>query len=223
MCSLRVIFVRHGETVFNIESRYQGHLDAELSELGRLQSQRVAERLQGEEIAAVYSSDLSRAGDTAQAIAGCHGLKVEIDESLRECAFGEWEGLSVSEIAERYPELYQNYLKDSVTYRAPEGERLESVQERVVKMVRRIEERHPDDTVVIVTHGGPIRAFFCHALGASLQTFRKVNLANCSITTFSRDSDGKWFLEVLNDSCHLEGLEAVPDSGSQPFDRDTAF
>lgn len=220
---MRIIFVRHGETVFNIESRYQGHLDAELSELGRLQSQTVAERLRGEEVAAVYSSDLSRAGETAQAIADHHDLEVQFDESLRECAFGEWEGLSVSEIARKYPELYQNYLTDSVTYRAPEGERLESVQERVVRMVRCIEERQPNDTVVIVTHGGPIRAFFCHALGASLQTFRKVNLANCSITTFSRDSDARWFLETLNDSCHLEGLKAAPDSGSPPLDRDTAF
>ena len=220
---MRIIFVRHGETVFNIESRYQGHLDAELSELGRLQSRRVAERLKDEQIAAVYSSDLSRAGETAQAIADYHGLGVEVDESLRECAFGEWEGLSVTEIARQYPELYQNYLKDSVTYRAPGGERLETVQERVVRMLRCIEERHPDDTVVVVTHGGPIRAFFCHALDAPLQTFRKVNLANCSITTFSRDADGKWFLEVLNDSCHLEGLEAAPDSGFPPLDRDTAF
>ena len=220
---MRVIFVRHGETVFNIESRYQGHLDAELSELGRLQSQRVAERLKTEPIAAVYSSDLSRAGDTAQDIADFHSLKVQIDESLRECAFGEWEGLSVKEIAQKYPDLYQNYLKDSVTYRAPEGERLESVQARVTQMVRRIEKRHPNDTVVIVTHGGPIRAFFCHALGAPLQTFRKINLANCSITTFSRDRDGNWFLEVLNDSRHLEGLEAAPESGSPPLERDTAF
>lgn len=205
---MRIIFVRHGETVFNIESRYQGHLDAELSDLGRLQSQRVAERLSDEPIAAVYSSDLSRAGEAAQAIADLHSLKVEVDESLRECAFGEWEGLSVEEIKHQYPELYRSYLKDSVTYRAPGGERLESLQERVVRMVRCIEERHPDDTVVIVTHGGPIRAFFCHALGASLQTFRKVNLANCSITTFSRDPDGPWFLETLNDSCHLADLPA---------------
>ena len=166
---------------------------------------------------------MRRARQTADIVAAELGLDVREVAEVRECAFGEWEGLLVKEIAQKYPDLYQNYLKDSVTYRAPLGERLESVQERVVRMVRRIEERHPNDTVVIVTHGGPIRAFFCHALGAPLQTFRKINLANCSITIFSRDPDDRWLLEVMNDSCHLEGLEPASDSGSPPLDRDTAF
>lgn len=206
---MRVIFVRHGETTFNIESRYQGHTDAELSDLGRRQSERVAERLKDEKIAAIYSSDLSRANETAQAIAAFHGLSIQTDEALRECAFGEWEGLSVSEIAERYPELYQNYQRDSVTHRAPNGERLEELQERVVQAVEQIAERHPDGTVVIVSHSGPIRVFFCHALGAGLETFRRIHLDNCGITTLSLNSDGRWFLEVLNETCHLAGLETA--------------
>jgi len=201
---VRIIFVRHGETVFNIESRYQGHTDAELSELGRRQAAGVAERLKDEKIDAVYSSDLSRASETAQEVAKFHNLQVQTDERLRECAFGEWEGLNVREIAELYPELYENYLRDSVTYRAPSGERLESLQARVVCAINDIAERHPEDTVVAVVHGGPIRAFLCHALGTPLEAFRKIKLDNCGLTALLLGSDGTWFLEALNDTSHLE-------------------
>jgi alpha-ribazole phosphatase len=215
---VRLIFVRHGETVYNTESRYQGHTDSELSKLGRKQAAAAGERLKSEKIAAVYSSDLSRAADTARAIAAHHNLAVQTDDALRECAFGEWEGLSVKEIADAFPELYENYRRDSVAHRAPNGERLEGLQERVVRAVNCIAERHPADTVVIVTHGGPIRAFFCHAFGAELQTFRKMGLDNGGITTLSLDSDGRWFLEVLNDTCHLEALDAA----GNPLDETSA-
>lgn len=204
---MRIIFVRHGETEYNVESRYQGHTDTDLSELGRRQARAVAKRLKYESISAVYTSDLSRASETAQAIAAFHDLPVQRTESLRECAFGEWEGLTVKQIAERYPDLFRNYIRDSVTHRAPGGERLEQLQARVVCAVDAIAERHPGDTVVIVTHGGPVRAFFCHAFGTTLETFRKIRLDNCSLTTFSLGTDGRWFLEALNDVCHLEEQE----------------
>jgi len=204
---MRIIFVRHGETEYNYESRYQGHTDSRLSELGRCQSARVVERLGAEKIAAVYSSDLVRACETAQAIAAPHNLAVRTDADLRECAFGDWEGLTVKQISERYPDLYRNYTRDSVTHRAPNGERLEDLQARVVRLVDSIAAAHPDETVVIVTHGGPIRAFFCHAFDAKLETFRKIRLDNCGITILSLGSDGRWLLETLNDAHHLDGLE----------------
>lgn len=207
----RIIFVRHGETTYNVESRYQGHTDTDLSELGRQQAAAVAERLRDEDIAAVYASDLSRASETARAIASFHDLPVRSDESLRECSFGEWETLTVTEISERYPDLYRNYLRDSVTHRAPGGERLEQLQERVVRTVTRIAEMHPDDIVVVATHGGPIRAFFCWAFGVGLEAFRRIRVDNCSLTTFSLGHDGRWLLEVLNDVCHLDKGEPEED------------
>lgn len=206
---MKIIFVRHGQTVFNKESRYQGHTDAELSELGRRQAERVADRLSGEKIDAVYSSDLSRAADTAERIAQPHNLEVKTDPELRECAFGDWEGLTVSEIRETYPDLYMNYRKDSVTFRAPGGERLEELRERTVRAIDRIAAGHPNDTVAIVTHGGPIRAFFCHALDADLKTFRKITLSNTGMTIFSRELNGQWLLQALNETCHLEDTPAA--------------
>ncbi len=215
---MRVIFVRHGETEYNVESRYQGHTDTNLSELGKQQAAAVAERLRYTDIAAIYASDLSRASETACAIASFHDLPVQGDESLRECAFGEWEGLTVTQIAERYPELYRNYLMDSVTHRAPGGERLEQLQARVVCTINRLAELHPDDTVVVVTHGGPIRAFFCHAFGVGLEAFRRIRVDNCSLTTFSPGSEGRWLLEVLNDVCHLD--EGEPEEEPQYMSSD---
>jgi broad specificity phosphatase PhoE len=164
-------------------------------------------RLRSEKIAAVYASDLSRAVQTAEGIAGPHGLTVRTDADLRECAFGDWEGLTVTEIAERYPELYRNYLGDSVTHRAPSGERLEHLRERVARAVESIARNHPEETVVVVTHGGPIRAFLCHAFGAELSTFRKIATGNCGITVFSRAPEGRWVLEALNDTSHLYGAK----------------
>jgi len=198
-----MIFVRHGQTVWNAESRYQGHSDTDLSEVGRLQALRVADRLKCEPISAVYSSDLRRASDTAAMIAERHGLDVQTDVRLRECEFGEWEGLTVTQIKERYAEIYRIYQVDSVTQRAPKGERLESLVARVGEAIDEIAERHPDDTVVVAGHGGTVHAAVCYMLGASLYTFRKIRIDNCSITTLSLDPDGRWLLEALNDTCHL--------------------
>ena len=203
---MRIIIVRHGETVYNLEKRYQGHTDVELTDLGREQAVRTAERLSHEPVAAVYSSDLIRASETARIIARPHHLRVQTDVRLRECAFGDWEGLNVDEIRERYPEEWGDYRQDSVRHRAPRGERLESVLDRVRCAAEHIEERHPHDTVVLVGHGGALTAFCCYALGASLYTFRKLRLENCGITIFSRDPSRPWFLEVLNDTCHLDGM-----------------
>lgn len=216
---MRLIFVRHGHTVWNGENRYQGHSDSELSELGVLQATRVGGRLSGETISAIYSSDLKRATDTAGAITAHHGLAVVTDSRLRECGFGDWEGLTVTQIEERYPELYAAYRGDSITHRAPNGERLEHLQGRVVDAVNEIAANHPSGAVVVVTHGGPIRAFFCHAFGAGLVSFRKISLHNCGITTFRCDDPGRWLLEALNDTCHLQdrrmGGSPLVDMGIQ--------
>lgn len=200
---MRIILVRHGHTTWNGENRYQGHKNSDLSELGRLQAASVADRLADEKIDAIYSSDLQRAVDTAEAIAGYHGLPVHTDCRLREAAFGEWEGLTVSEIKERYPDLYERYRADSISNRAPGGETLDQLQTRVVSAVEEIVSMHPVGTVVAVVHGGPIRAFFCHAMHTDFRSFRKMSLHNCGITVFACESDGRWVLTLLNDTCHL--------------------
>ncbi len=204
---MRIHFVRHGETDFNAASIYQGHTDTHLSALGRSQAAAVGERFHDMQVDVVYSSDLARAFETGCAIADHHGLEIHRVSDLRECSFGEWEGLSVTEIGEQYPELYRNYIRDSFNYRAPGGERLEEMQNRVVRAVNEISQRHPDDDVVVATHGGPIRVFICWALGAPLEDFRRIRLDNCGISTFTLGADGGWTLESMNDVCHLGAHE----------------
>lgn len=204
---VRLLLIRHGQTISNIENRYQGHADTLLSDNGRLQAACLGKHLSRIKIDAIYSSDLSRARETAESIAAYHNLPVITNPGLRECCFGEWEGHTVDEIQEIYPELYNRYRQDSIKNRAPGGERLEELQERVVQTVNDIISRHRYDTVVIATHGGPVKAFVCYALQTELTSFRKMNLDNCGITEFSIDESGKWFLDIFNDTCYMDNFD----------------
>jgi broad specificity phosphatase PhoE len=158
----RILLVRHGATDWNTYKRAQGHADIDLNEEGRLQALRSANDLKTYEIQAVYSSDLRRAVDTARAIAANHDLEVKIDPDLREIDQGEWEGLTVEEIRDRWPELWgpaRHYNP------RPGGETPEQVRRRALKALQRIVDDHPQGTVVIVSHGGTIRWIIAEALG----------------------------------------------------------
>jgi broad specificity phosphatase PhoE len=156
------LLVRHGLTDWNATHRAQGHADVELNDAGRRQADEAAERLAGMRLGAVYSSDLRRALDTARRVAGRHGLKVVVDPAWREIDQGEWEGLSGDEIACRWPEMWgpaRHYA------RRPGGEAPDEVAARALAGLRRIVERHPGDTVAVVTHGGTIRWVVATARG----------------------------------------------------------
>lgn len=162
----RVFLVRHGETEWNLTRRAQGHADVPLNEAGRRQARHVAEELFDANFAAVYSSDLSRAYDTAWAIAESHGLGVVADPTWREIDQGEWEGLGNDEIKRRWPALWDPEKRWSEP--RPGGESPGEVLERALGGLARIAERHPGEHVVVVTHGGVIRWLTAHATGAGL-------------------------------------------------------
>jgi probable phosphoglycerate mutase len=143
----RIVLVRHGETDWNLERRYQGHLDPPLNAAGRAQSEELAELLAAERIDAIYSSDLRRALETAEIVGARLGLPVVTDEGLREVDLGSWAGLTPEEVAERFGE--------SSTH---DGETRSEHTARVVGAVRRIAARHPEGCILVVTHGGSIRA-----------------------------------------------------------------
>jgi broad specificity phosphatase PhoE len=144
-----LLLARHGETDWNRDHRVQGHTDVALNAAGRAQADALADSLDGTRIDAVYSSDLSRAVETADAVARRHGLDVVVDTDLREKNFGSWEGLTDVEIADRFP--------DSVRGRWGDGESTEDVAARVLPAIERIRARHPGESVLVVSHGGPIR------------------------------------------------------------------
>ncbi len=144
------LLTRHGETDWNLEHRVQGHTDRPLNATGLEQAHELADRLAAHPLAAVYSSDLVRARDTATIVADVHGLEVTFDPDLREKNFGSWEGLTDTEIQSRFP--------DAVRGRWGDRETTGDVAERVIAAMNRIRDRHLAGPVLVVSHGGPIRA-----------------------------------------------------------------
>jgi broad specificity phosphatase PhoE len=187
-----LIVARHGETDWNRENRFQGHADPPLNELGRRQSEELAEALEGEGIARVYTSPLRRAAETAEIVAGRLGIEVELVEALREIDVGAWSGLTRDEVAERFPAEYTRWLE-----RAPhgfeDGESYEDLAARVMPALRRLADRHRSATILVVTHGGPSRVAQAHAAGISYTEARRREtvLANCAVCRFAVE-DGEF-------------------------------
>jgi len=168
---LKLYLVRHGETEATRQFRYQGKGDSGLTEQGLCQAKRVAAVLRGEAISHVFSSDMRRALETAKVIAQEHGLVPIQLPSLREVEFGEWEGLTFQEISHKYPDLVNTWLRDPVSTRPPGGETLLEMSQRVLTCLDRIAESCVEGTVVVVSHGGPIRAVLSSYLEGGLGRF----------------------------------------------------
>jgi broad specificity phosphatase PhoE len=149
----RLILIRHGQTDWNAESRWQGQADVPLNSRGLEQAQRLAAELAGAGIQAVYTSDMQRALQTVQPLARLTGLPVRIDPRLREVHVGDWQGLLVTEIVARYGELFHRRQADPSAVTPPGGETLAQVQQRTYTVLDEILERHPHETVAIVGHG----------------------------------------------------------------------
>lgn len=155
------MLIRHGETDWNVEGRYQGQADPPLNERGRAQARRVAKALQGQRLDALYASDLRRAAETAEAIGRATGLAVRYDPRLREIHQGEWQGLLVTEIERRYPELFRRWQVAPLRVTLPGGESITQMQERVLAAVEDIVRQHPGQRVAIVAHKLPIAVIKC--------------------------------------------------------------
>ena len=158
-----LILARHGETDWNRDGRFQGHADPPLNDRGREQARCLADMLAEVRLEAIYSSDLRRAHETALVVATQQGLEVFVDPDLRERDVGEWSGLTLPEIEERFPDELRRFRKEGVSV----GETREALTERVVAAARRIAAAHPSGRVLVVTHGGALRSLR-HAAGGNL-------------------------------------------------------
>jgi broad specificity phosphatase PhoE len=163
-----LLLVRHGQTDWNLEGRYQGRSDVALNEAGRRQAERVAADLANRRIDAVYSSALSRSLETARAIAARHDLEVRPDPRLNEINQGEWEGVVVTEIMDRHPELFAQWASDPRVVRPPGGESIREVHDRVIVAVEDIARAHPGGTVCLVSHKTAIVVIRSHYRGLDL-------------------------------------------------------
>ncbi|HLJ53501.1 MAG TPA: histidine phosphatase family protein [Chthonomonadaceae bacterium] len=207
--TLRLFVVRHGITDWNRALRMQGHTDIPLNEEGRRQASRIAARLAALDapLDAVWSSDLSRARDTAEAIAAPYGLPVRCTPLLREIMLGAWEGLSQTEIEARGDgELLQRYRDSPAGARPPGGETLEHAWDRMLRVRAEICAEFPEGQVVVVGHGGTLRALLAAALDAPVTSMLKFSLVNTSLSILeqTRNSHGSvWRIRSVNDTAHL--------------------
>jgi broad specificity phosphatase PhoE len=168
-----ILLVRHGETDWNRARRWQGHTDTPLNDAGRAQARELAARLDPPD--AIVASDLTRARETAEILAGRFDIAVELDPRLREVDVGEWSGLTMAEVEERYPEGLQRRLAGGTGWER--GETYEQMGVRVLAALHDLAERH-DGTVVAVTHGGCVREVL-HATG--LAPAERPHIGNCSV------------------------------------------
>ena len=202
----RVIFIRHGETLWNIERRNQGFLNSPLSELGEKQGHAIAERLQHETIDHLYSSDLGRAVQTATFIADVCDLEIKLDIELRERNMGIFQGHTREEVMEKFPEEYRQVTAlDSLDYVIPDGESHRQRLERSIRVMNRLADQHPDKTIVVVSHSGILRGFFEHVIGLPEGGAPRFIRPNCALNSFIKN-DGAWMLETWGDVAHLQDL-----------------
>lgn len=202
---MRLILVRHGESVGNFENRLQGQADYDLTDLGRKQAMLTADRLHALGTSAIYSSHLLRALATAQAI----GERLDIEPALlpdvSEYHFGDMSGYTYAEVRERFGAVANPAER---VYPGEEGR--DVFYDRVTNAIYGVAESHPDETVAIVSHGGPI-ALFCQAvLNLPYKRPMPFSISNCSLNLIDIKSQANGNREMkllhLNDICHLSGL-----------------
>ncbi len=198
-----VVFVRHGQTDWNVAGRWQGQTDIPLNESGRRQAQLVAQRLRAWPIQAVYSSDLGRAAETAAAIAAALDLTPRLDSAWRERHGGLFEGLTRAERELRFPELGARFHRD-LGQAPPGGESEAAILGRALARYQELLAQHANETIVVVSHGGILYALLSHLLGFDLAGRRRFTLrGNTGISVVEAGSAGP-LISRLNDTAHLE-------------------
>ncbi len=185
MAETTILLVRHGETDSNAEGRIQGQTNTPLNERGRAQAQALADELAGEAIAAVYSSDLDRARETAEILAGRLDLPVVVDPALRERNFGSWEGRTVDELEARWPGAWARWREGD----EGEGDVEDhlALAARVRDAIHRLAAAHPGERILVVAHGGAMRVILTDAAGLTYPQARREqrNIANCDVSRLS--------------------------------------
>jgi probable phosphoglycerate mutase len=176
-----IVMVRHGETNWNRDNRFQGHADPPLNETGRRQARALARDLRDDRLSALYTSPLQRAAETAAIVARELELEVRLLEALREVDVGSWSGLTRAEVEDRFPEGYRRWLDYGHGW--DDGETYADLGRRVLAGLVEIAATHPGERVLAVTHGGPIRSALAAATGVKFADARRsINVVgNCAV------------------------------------------
>lgn len=155
------------------------------------------------DIAAVYSSDLARAMDTAHFVGKAHRLPVIPLEELREIDVGKWEGKSFEELRHKESELLEHWLSDIVNNPIPGGESYAQLRDRVIPKIMELARTHKGSSICIVSHSGPLKLMLCHVLGMAPCGRLRFELANASLSAITCADDVRMRVLFLNDTCHL--------------------
>ena len=209
----RVFMVRHGATVLSAEDRFAGATDVALSDEGREQTRRLAERLSGEKIAAVYASPLGRTVETARILAAPHQIEVQLRDGLREISHGHWEQMTRREVEKRFPEEAAEWEKDPYTFAPEGGESGLAVTARALPILIELVRQHPKENILIVSHKATIRLLLSSLLGFDPRRYRDSldqKPAALNIVDFKEPVRSR--LTLFNDTSHYDkGGRAIPD------------
>jgi probable phosphoglycerate mutase len=205
--------VRHGATVLTAEDRFAGATNVELSDEGRGQARRLAERLGSEKIAAVYASPMSRTMETASILAAPHGLKVQPRDGFREISHGHWEEMTRHEVEQRFPQEAIEWEKDPYTFAPESGESGLAVIARALPALIELVRSHPSETLLVVSHKGTIRLLLSSLLGFDPRRYRDnldQNPAALNIVDFRSPTMAR--LTLFNDTSHYSTAgRAIPE------------
>ena len=203
---MKLILIRHGETDWVREGRYQGSTDVPLNRCGRAQARSVARLIKKERPTAVYSSELTRAVETANLIARACRRRVVRDSRLNEVSFGDWEGRSHKEIRAQFPKAVRAWYSARWSSRAPGGETLRSLKQRVTGFLNELCDRFltRQGTCVVVSHGGPIRMILVSLLGTGIDAFWKIRIDPASVSIATVDRKYRELI-LANGGAHFNG------------------
>jgi len=204
-----LILIRHGETDWNRQLRFQGHLDVGLNAVGLEQARRLGLRMAGEQVQHAYASDLLRTRQTAAPAVRQLGLEAITDAGLREQHFGCVDGMSAEEIQARHPGAWEGWLRFHEDYCMPEGESTKQFHTRVMGALQRIAAAHAGQTLLVVTHGGVLDMVWRTARSLGLNGPRQSDIPNAGINRVRMREGG---VDILSwaDTAHLADLPAQP-------------
>ncbi|MTI48150.1 histidine phosphatase family protein [Sporosalibacterium faouarense] len=198
----KLYIVRHGETEWNKKGKTQGMLDSSLTDLGIIQANRLANRLSEEKINHIYTSDLSRAHDTANIISKKLGLKLNVAKELREMNFGCWQGLTKKERKANYPKEHIVWHSEPHKASIEGAETLLQVKERTLDLINRLKIEHRDENVLLVSHGSAIKTLILGILGIDLSHYKKIAQSNTALNIIEFREHSS-VITLLNDTNHL--------------------
>jgi len=210
---IELLFIRHGETDWNRQQRFQGQIDVPLNATGHAQAARVAERLATERHDALFSSDLQRARETAAPLALVWGLAPVSLAGFREQHFGVLEGLDVPTIKARHPDLWERWLEHRADFALPGGESLRQFHDRVMDAVRELASSNAGARLAVVTHGGVLDMLWRSAYGLPLDGLRACDIPNTGLNRL-RWAGGELQVESWADAEHLGGLPEQPSTAA---------